>query len=66
MNNWLADMRTWAVCLTAYCAACTSAVACMVRGAVCHDARALRPACEGLHRRERLSGAELGMRRAVI
>src|ERR1700730_2779222 len=28
-NNWLADMRTWAVCLAAYCIACTSAVACM-------------------------------------
>jgi hypothetical protein len=29
INNWLADMRTWAVCLIAYCAACTSAVACV-------------------------------------
>jgi hypothetical protein len=28
MINWLADMRTWAVCLAAYCIACTSAVAC--------------------------------------
>jgi hypothetical protein len=33
MNNWLADIRTWAVCLTAFCAACTSAVACTVPGA---------------------------------
>src|SRR3954466_1451423 len=29
INNWLADMRTWAVCLAAYCIPCTSAVACM-------------------------------------
>ena len=29
INNWLADMRTWAVCLAAYSIACTSAVACM-------------------------------------
>ena len=28
INNWLADMRTWAVCLAAYSIACTSAVAC--------------------------------------
>ncbi|MBR1206522.1 MULTISPECIES: hypothetical protein [unclassified Bradyrhizobium] len=32
INNWLADMRTWAVCLIAYCAACTSAVACVLPG----------------------------------
>jgi hypothetical protein len=32
INNWLADMRTWAVCLIVYCAACTSAVACLVPG----------------------------------
>jgi hypothetical protein len=29
INDWLADMRTWALCLTVYCVACTSAVACM-------------------------------------
>ncbi|WP_315762024.1 hypothetical protein [Bradyrhizobium sp. SZCCHNS2005] len=29
---WLADIRRWAVCLIAYCAACTSAVACVVPG----------------------------------
>src|SRR3569832_497826 len=28
-NKSLAATRTWAVCLIAYCAACTSAVACM-------------------------------------
>ena len=28
IKNWLANMRTWAVCLIAYCAACTVAVAC--------------------------------------
>ncbi|MBR0691700.1 hypothetical protein [Bradyrhizobium lablabi] len=32
INNWLANMRTWAVCLIAYCAACTSAVACVLPG----------------------------------
>jgi hypothetical protein len=31
INNWLADMRTLAVCLIAYCAACTGAVACQFR-----------------------------------
>jgi hypothetical protein len=30
INSCLADTRTWAVCLMAYCAACTSAVACIV------------------------------------
>ena len=29
INDWLADMRTWALCLAVYCVACTSAVACM-------------------------------------
>jgi hypothetical protein len=29
IDNSLADMRTWAVCLAAYCIACTSAVACV-------------------------------------
>jgi len=29
INNSLADMRTWAVCLAAYCIACTTAVACV-------------------------------------
>lgn len=29
INKSLADMRAWAVCLAAYCIACTSAVACM-------------------------------------
>jgi hypothetical protein len=29
INNGLSDMRIWAVCLAAYCTACTSAVACM-------------------------------------
>ena len=28
INSGFANMRTWAVCLIAYCAACTSAVAC--------------------------------------
>jgi hypothetical protein len=31
INNWLAFMRTLAVCLIAYCAACTSTVACLFR-----------------------------------
>jgi hypothetical protein len=31
IKNWLADLRTWAVCF-AYCAACTSAVACSMPG----------------------------------
>lgn len=29
VNNWLADMRTWTVCLAAYCIACTSTLACI-------------------------------------
>ncbi|MGY8706368.1 hypothetical protein RAD16_11575 [Bradyrhizobium sp. 18BD] len=29
INDWLADMRAWALSLTVYCVACTSAVACM-------------------------------------
>jgi hypothetical protein len=29
INDWLADMCTWALCLAVYCVACTSAVACM-------------------------------------
>ena len=29
INDWLTDMRTWALCLAVYCVACTSAVACM-------------------------------------
>src|SRR5258708_40143749 len=28
INIWLADIRTWAVCLAAYCIPCTSAVGC--------------------------------------
>ncbi|MCP3445816.1 hypothetical protein [Bradyrhizobium sp. CCGUVB14] len=28
ISNGLTDMRTWAVCLIAYCVACTNAVAC--------------------------------------
>jgi hypothetical protein len=31
INNWLAYMRTLAVCLIAYCAACTSTEACLFR-----------------------------------
>ena len=30
INIWLVDMRTWAACLMASCAACTNAVACIV------------------------------------
>jgi hypothetical protein len=29
INIWLADIRTWAVCLAAYCIPCTSAVGCL-------------------------------------
>ena len=32
IKNWLADMRTWAVSLIAYCATCTGAVACVLPG----------------------------------
>ncbi|MDF0580365.1 hypothetical protein [Bradyrhizobium yuanmingense] len=32
IKDWLADIRTWAVCLIAYCAACTGAVACTMPG----------------------------------
>jgi hypothetical protein len=32
IKNWLADMRTWAACVIPYCAACTSAVACVLPG----------------------------------
>lgn len=32
INNRLADRYTWAVCLIVYCAACTSAVACITPG----------------------------------
>jgi len=32
VNNWLAEMRTWAACLIAYCAACTGAAACVSPG----------------------------------
>jgi len=28
INDWLADMRKWALCLAVYCVACTSANAC--------------------------------------
>ena len=32
INSWLADIRAWAVSMIAYCAACTSAVACTLPG----------------------------------
>src|SRR4051812_30795259 len=32
IKNGLAVIRTWAVCLLAYCAACSSAVACTMPG----------------------------------
>lgn len=31
-HDWLSDMRKWAVCLLACCAACTGAMACTVYG----------------------------------
>ena len=32
IKNWLTNMRTWAVCLMAYCAACTHVAACVMPG----------------------------------
>jgi hypothetical protein len=29
INDWLADTRTWVLCLAVYCVACTSAIACI-------------------------------------